>query len=48
MILEEVLRRMGVGVLSDPDRNCLTSLTEFESVWTAMQDELENRWNTGK
>jgi hypothetical protein len=44
MILEEVLFRLGAGVLSDPDRACLTAHPKFAATWTAVREELENRW----
>jgi hypothetical protein len=44
MILEEVLFRLGAGALTDPDRACLTAHPKFAATWSAVQEELENRW----
>jgi hypothetical protein len=44
MILEEVLLRLGAGVLTDPGRDCLAAHPKFTATWQAVREELENRW----
>ncbi len=44
LVLQDVFRRMGVGLVTDPERACLTSRPQFQSVWDASRAELEAAW----
>lgn len=48
LILGEVLKRLKVNELTDPNRSCTTLEPEFDAVWSQVMSELESKWrNSG-
>ena len=45
-ILTNVLQRYGIGLVSIPDRDCLTTKPDFNNIWRETEDELESEWKT--
>lgn len=44
LILGEVLKRLNVDELTNPNRSCTTLIPEFDAIWTEVKSELEEKW----
>ena len=44
LILGEVLKRLKVDELTDPNRSCTTLDSEFDAIWSQVMSELEAKW----